>query len=92
METLEAVWPQLTEEQRRVVVNVALALASSEAHESGEWLTVRQIVAQYPGKCTRSGVSAAMAEGRLEFSTPTGQTRPRYSRRADVERWLGIGA
>ena len=88
MDRLLEILSKLTEPQMDALAHVATAMLYSQPKSEDEWLTVKQIHEQY-GR-PESSVYSAMSRGILPFVTPNGQTRPRYSKRADVERWMGV--
>lgn len=88
MDILQRIWPSLADNQRRLLEDMALALAGVAPRKPTEWMSVSQIADEYG--CSVSGVYKAMDTGRLEYSVPNGQTKPRHARRQDVETWLGI--
>ena len=87
MEVLERVWASLSEQQRRLIEDMAIALAGVTPRQSPVYLTVAQIAEKY-GK-SPSGIYKAMDEDRLPYVTPNGQSKPRYAKESDVLAWLG---
>jgi len=86
MDTIRAVWPLLDADQRSLLESMATALAGAPKPTAPEYLNATQIAEQY--ECSTSGVYKAMGDGRLAYVTPTGQSKPKYATREDVERWL----
>ena len=86
MDTIRAVWPLLDADQRSLLESMATALAGAPKQTAPEYLTVAQIAERY--ECSQSMVYTAMARGTLAYVTPTGQSKPKYATREDVERWL----
>ena len=86
MDTIQSVWPSLTDDQHRLLEDMALALSGARPKKP-EYLTVAQIAERF-GKST-SAIYKAMDEKRLPYTTPHGQTKPRYATEDDVRRWLG---
>jgi len=87
MDTIQSVWPSLTDDQHRLLEDMALALAGVVPRTNPQYLTVTQIAERF-GKST-SAIYKAMDEKRLPYTTPHGQTKPRYATEDDVRRWLG---
>jgi len=89
MDTIRAVWPLLDEDQRSLLESMATALAGAPKQTAPEYLTVADIEGRYKKYgCSKRSVYKAMDEGRLAYTTPEGQSKPRYATREDVERWL----
>ena len=86
MDTIRAVWPLLDADQRLLLESMATALAGVPKQTAPEYLSATQIAEQYG--CSTSAVYNAMGDGRLAYVTPTGQSKPKYATREDVERWL----
>ena len=84
MEELTAILPNLTESQLIALTAVAREMAHPG---SADMLTVNQM--HDMSGVSESTIRAAMRDGRLPYTTPHGQTRPRYARREDFEAWLG---
>lgn len=87
MDTIMFIWDSLTEDQQRVWMDVGRALMGVTPQQEPEYLTVSQISERF-GKST-SAVYKAMDEKRLPYTTPHGQTKPRYAKESDVRAWLG---
>lgn len=87
MDVLQRLWPSLAESQRKLIEDMALALAGIEPRREPERLSVAQISQRF-GKST-SAVYKAMDEGRLPYVTPHGQSKPRYATAQDVTERLG---
>lgn len=87
MDTIQSVWPSLTDDQHRLLEDMALALAGVVPRTHPQYLTVTQIAERF-GKST-STIYKAMDEKRLPYTTPHGSTKPRYATEDDVRRWLG---
>jgi len=84
MEELNAILPNLTESQLIALT----AVAREMAHPGSEdMLTVNQM--HEVSGLSESTIRAAMRDGRLPYTTPHGQTRPRYAKREDFEKWMG---
>ncbi|MBR2125823.1 MAG: helix-turn-helix domain-containing protein [Akkermansia sp.] len=87
MDTVLFVWDSLTEDQRKVWLDVGRALMGVSPQQEPERLTVSQVAERF-GRST-SAIYKAMDEHRLPYTTPHGQTKPRYVKVSDVRKWLG---
>lgn len=84
MDDLVSILPNLTESQLIALTAVAREMAHPG---SADMLTVNQM--HEVSGLSESTIRAAMRDGRLPYTTPHGQTRPRYAKREDFEAWLG---
>ena len=87
MDTVLFVWDSLTEDQRKVWLDVGRALMGVSPQQEPERLTVSQVAERF-GRST-SAIYKAMDEHRLPYTTPHGPTKPRYVKVSDVRKWLG---
>ena len=87
MDTVLFVWDSLNEDQRKLWLDVGRALMGVTPQPEPERLTVSQIAERF-GK-SHSAIYKAMNEHRLPYTTPHGQTKPRYVKESDVRKWLG---
>ena len=87
MDTILFIWDSLNEDQQRVWLDVGRALMGVSPQQEPERLTVSQVAERF-GRST-SAIYKAMDEHRLPYTTPHGQTKPRYVKVSDVRKWLG---
>ena len=87
MDILERVWPSLDAQKRRLVEDMALALAGVSPEPEPEYMTIAQASKRF-GRST-SALYKAIAEERIPHTTPNGQKKPIFIKSSDVREWLG---
>jgi len=83
MDNLLSILPSLTESQLIALTAVAREMAHPG---SADMLTVQSASAEYG--VPQSTIRSAMRDGRLPYTTPHGQTRPKYVSRSNFESWM----